>query len=673
MSETSRLSQDRLSLRGALPGEDPLPQPGTMIESGFTLADDLPPDMIQRSRQGWPRSMHPYLQQDRYERDLTDLTLATVVLENEHLRATFVPALGGRLWSLVSLPDERDLLYANHVLQPANLALRNAWFAGGVEWNIGTKGHAAHTMAPLHAARLRTGDGAPLLRMWELDRLRGTIFQVDAWLPTGARALHVYVRIQNPTATAAPTYWWSNAAVPEADDVRVLAPAATAFSTATDGPVRRVPVPLRGDLDVSYPTRSTHAADYFYDIPDGAEPWIAAVDEDGRGLLQASTRRLRGRKMFCWGTSTGGAHWQDWLSPAGGQYLEIQAGLLPTQFEHTMLPAGQAWDWLEVYGDAALDPQIAHGGDWPAALQIGSRAARGLLPDPDGILGRARTLADEPPVEILATGSPWGAIEALLAGEDRATVSAGTPFPALAHGAPSCRGGAPTESEGAHPAGDVTTDLWSALVADHDRAGSILAAADPAVPPASYAAGERWLALLAGYEPGWARDYHLGVLTHAAGDLDDAARHYRNSLAHHESAWARRGLAQLATERGEPAEALAELQRALTAPGAAGSEAERTLVMEAMTAALRAGLPQDAVTIAERATEPVQRLGRVQLLRARAAWSTGTAAGASLARELLLAGIEVADLREGERELSDLWSAAFPGEPVPSRYDYRMS
>ncbi|UFU04270.1 DUF5107 domain-containing protein [Ruania suaedae] len=647
MPDSARLTIEPLTLPGTLPAPDPLPHPGSMTEAGFALAEDLPPDLIERSRQGWPRSMHPYLQQDRYGRVLSDLTLETVVLENEHLRARFVPALGGRLLSLVTLPDRRDLLYANPVLQPANLALRNAWFAGGVEWNIGTKGHTAHTMDPLHAARLRTAAGDPLLRMWELDRLRGTVFQVDAWLPAGARALHIYVRIQNPGPAPVPMYWWSNAAVPEADDVRVLAPATSAFSTATDGPVRHVRVPRRGDVDVSYPTRSVHAADYFFDIPTAARPWVAAVGADGHGLLQASTDRLRGRKMFCWGTAPGGAHWQDWLSPAGGRYLEIQAGLLPTQFEHTMVPARQAWDWLEVYGDAAFDPELAHGSDWSAAVESGTRAARQLLPDPDAALALARGRADEPPEEILAAGSPWGGLEAVLGG-DR-LISPGTPFP---------------EPE--------TTDLWSALAAAPNLAATLLREADPTAWPPSYAAGDRWRALLAAQEPGWARDYHLGVLAHADGRLDEAVRHYRGSLLHTESAWARRGLGQVAAEQGRCEDALAELTRALDTPGVAGTDAELSLTTEAMTVALRAGRAQEALAIVARAAPPVQRAGRVRLLHARAAWTTGTAGGAATARELLQQGIEVADLREGERELSDLWQAAFPGEPVPVRYDYRM-
>ena len=35
-------------------------------------------------------------------------------------------------------------------------------------------------------------------------------------------------------------------------------------------------------------------------------------------------------------------------------------------------------------------------------------------------------------------------------------------------------------------------------------------------------------------------------------------------------------------------------------------------------------------------------------------------------------GLKVADLREGERSIDQLWKAVFPGRAVPAEYDFRM-
>ena len=72
-------------------------------------------------------SAFPYKTQDCYSRELTGEDYDAIVLENEHLRAVFVPGLGGKLWSLYDKDADRELLFANHVFRPAYLALRNAW------------------------------------------------------------------------------------------------------------------------------------------------------------------------------------------------------------------------------------------------------------------------------------------------------------------------------------------------------------------------------------------------------------------------------------------------------------------------------------------------------------------------------------------------------------------
>ena len=85
------------------------------------------------------QSAYPYRMQDNYGRELTEQDVDAAVLENDHLRALFLPGWGGRLWSLIDKDTGRELTFANPVIRPANLAIRNAWLSGGVEWNVGIK------------------------------------------------------------------------------------------------------------------------------------------------------------------------------------------------------------------------------------------------------------------------------------------------------------------------------------------------------------------------------------------------------------------------------------------------------------------------------------------------------------------------------------------------------
>ena len=101
----------------------------------------------------------PYLFQDGYTRKRRSRNFKAITLENDFLRATFLPELGGRLWSLLHKNSGRELVEVNPVCQPANFALCNAWVSGGVEWNIGVIGHAAHTVSSIFAGRLKDADG----------------------------------------------------------------------------------------------------------------------------------------------------------------------------------------------------------------------------------------------------------------------------------------------------------------------------------------------------------------------------------------------------------------------------------------------------------------------------------------------------------------------------------
>ena len=300
------------------------------------------------------------------------------------------------------------------MVQPANLALRNAWFSGGVEWNIGTRGHSPMTMDTLHAALVDGPDGEPMVRLWEFERLRGVVFQVDLWLPSSHPVLLARTRIRNINDEQVPMYWWTNAAVGVDARTRVVAPAGRAFRTDYPNSVRVVTVPEDSEGDATFPSRNTTAADYFYDIAASQRAWIAAIDGTGRGIAHVSTSALRGRKLFVWGTGGGGRQWQRWLSHGGDEeYAEIQAGLAPTQFEHLLMPGRAEWAWTEAFGAIVVEPGRSHGASWSDAVDHVGAAVDELVPADrlDELHEAAGGVHDCPPQERMAVGSGWGALE----------------------------------------------------------------------------------------------------------------------------------------------------------------------------------------------------------------------------------------------------------------------
>ena len=291
--------------------ENPLPDIRNIsyIHADIEATKAVPKRLTKYIDKGMVDTMLPYTQQDNYDRNRKERLFKAVILENEHLKAVFLPELGGRLWSLIDKDADRELLYRNPVFQPGNLALRNAWFSGGVEFNVSIKGHHPMTCSDMFARHIYMADGTPGVRFYEYERIRGTAYGFDAWIPDGSKVLYVRPRIENTTDHEVWTYWWSNIAVPYTDGMRVIVPAKKTFVNYSDDNhyfLDFADVPMARGTEISYPKNVKISQDFFFYIPDRDPKWITAVDEQGVGMYQCSTRELKGRKLFVWGQGQGG-------------------------------------------------------------------------------------------------------------------------------------------------------------------------------------------------------------------------------------------------------------------------------------------------------------------------------------------------------------------------------
>ncbi|WP_328320834.1 DUF5107 domain-containing protein [Streptomyces sp. NBC_00388] len=632
--------------------ENPLPALRPLDETHTVDADGrsgLPHDMARQIGYEPLTSVLPARVLDGYGRRRTPTGIDTIVIENDRLRATVLPGLGGRIHSLFHKPSGRELLYRNPVLQPADFALNGAWFSGGIEWNIGATGHTTLSCAPLHAALVTAPDGGEMVRLWEWERLRDLPFQVDLWLPEDSDFLYVGVRIRNPHEQPVPTYWWSNIAVPEGPETRVVAPADEAWHFGYERSLRRVPVPGWEGADRTYPLRSEYPADYFYEVPREARKWIASLDAGGRGLVQTSTDRLGGRKLFLWGSGAGGRRWQQWLTePGTGGYAEIQAGLARTQLEHVRLEAGAEFSWLEAYGPLTADASAVHGDDWAAARREAADRLEAALPRAavEAAHEAWRGCADREPHEVLAIGSGWGALEVLRGGYKLP----GTPFDESAIGDDQqpwlelCR-------SGAFPAPREATPPGPSLVSGHWRDMLETALAEPLT------------------------EYHLGVAQWHGGDRAQAVRSWERGLELAPARWPLLRCLAVADRcdghDGRAADRWSEAFGDLCAERREGREwtaVTAALGREAIEALLAVGRTAEARSVWDRLHPETRARGRFRLIEAQLLLAEGATGEA---RALFDAGFEVADLREGAEILDEVWSA-LTDDPLPEAYEYRM-
>lgn len=620
--------------------ENPLPP----LECTKTVHVD-PDDKAHQARHeglrvnyGRGGTLLPYRMQDQYSRKVRRQRFTAVVLENDILRATFIPSFGGRLWSLFNKPTGRELLDVNPVIRVANLAFRNAWFAGGVEWNLCPLGcHTPLTASTLFTGILQLDDGTPVLRFWEWERRRQLAYQLDVWLPAGSPYLRVRFRVHNGHAATVPVYQWSNIAVPETPDTRVIVPADRAFINIYDEKgihTTRDAIPMYNGKDISYAVNSEAARDYFFDVR-RRQPWIAALRGDGRGLVQTSTSRQVGRKLFVWGMCPGGRRWQTYLSEPEHNYIEIQAGLGKTQLESVPMPAHATWEWLEAYGLMEADAAISHGDNWRAAGRHVESRLQAALPGAqlEAELAATRAMASRPTTRTVVRGSGWGALE------QRRGDRGGSAFT----WAPGLRFDEASMGDDQAP--------WLILL----ETGT-LPARKPTETPGAFQESAAWRRLLQrsitrGDSDHWLGWFHLGLMRYSAtGAHGPATRAWERSVALTPNPWALRCLAGLARYDGNLLRAAVLYRRAhrlLPRNTDLAAEAAETLRL--------AGKPREALRLVASLSPAARRHDRVRIAQAWSLLEIGDHRGAM---RVITTGPEYASIREGEVALSTLWFRA---------------
>ncbi len=629
---------------------DPLPDLKKAADAHWGVTYD--PETVSEEEakyMGWGQvsTILPYTVQNGYGRSRRHREFKAVELENEHLRATFLPELGGRLWSLFDKDEGKELLHVNPVFQPCNLALRNAWISGGVEWNLGIIGHTPFTVDDLCCQKLTLSDGTPVLRMFQYERVRHLFYRIEAMLPDGAKEVYIRVRIDNATKEDTAVYWWSNMAVDEGEDIRVVVPAQKAFRYGYGGKLGKVPVPymtaeadkLYGeaarlarenggtlDWDVTRSTTLPQSLDFFFDVPKDERPFIAALNRDGYGMCQTSTHELRGRKLFVWGMGTGGRHWQSFLAKKGHAYIELQSGLAKTQLEHLPMAGGASISWLESYGAVHADGAKVHGRAWDDAVQTVRESLEAVRPAArlEELHAQIKRELDGVNGEVFHSGMGFARAEKLLLGE--AFDTAGLDLSAMRLG--------------------KEEEPWIKLC----ETGA-LPCPKPLDEPKSYQIGDKWekkleASIAEGKSDHWFGHYQLGVMYAARGADQEARKAFEHSYERATNPWALCCLAMLDKREGKQKDAAERLCEAAEMKNA------RTVVIEALRALSETEQYDRMYDLIVKLPKHLRQLGRIKTFEILALMRMERYAEASA---LMESRIVLTDVREGEVLLTNLW------------------
>lgn len=287
----------------------------------------------------------PYSRQDNIAKTKSDKTYKTLVIENEFLKVTVIPDLGGHVHSVYDKVSGRQMLYENKYLKPSLISLRGAWTSGGIEFNTGPQGHTVTCLSPVEAKFVSYEDGSKAIAIGNVDQVYHTTWVVTVRLRPGRSYLEEHIRMSNPTDLSHIYYFWNCVAVPNNATTQLIYP--MTLGSDHDGTTFFTwPISDVGK-DISWLKNYENPAGIFSYRCN--QDFYGSFDHAiGYGVMANSNHfELVGKKSWTWGMGKWGGLFQKSLTDDGSRYNEIQTGPFPTQSDYGILEPHQTVEWDE--------------------------------------------------------------------------------------------------------------------------------------------------------------------------------------------------------------------------------------------------------------------------------------------------------------------------------------
>ncbi|MBI3208641.1 MAG: DUF5107 domain-containing protein [Candidatus Solibacter usitatus] len=319
-------------------GQDTLTLP-----SDVDGAPDFNPPFDQFQAVNYYAYVYPYTMRTNFTNATRNQSWRSLYLENEYLRCTILPDLGGHVYNCFDKVAKRDIFYANTAIKKGWVGLRGAWAAFGLELNF-PNAHSWVSISPVDFAFKQNPDGSGSVWVGNVDRVTGMQWRSEFVLRPGVAALEQRVTLENRSNFRRRYYWWANAAVRLGERDRFVVPANITSGHGT-GVLDSWPVNTSG-RDLSSVAAYTGGEGYF----------AVGSNEEFLGVYQAATRTglahvadakdVPGKKTWTWGTDS----WpRQNLSIDNSSYTEIQAGTTPSQEVYEFLEPQQIKSFTEYW------------------------------------------------------------------------------------------------------------------------------------------------------------------------------------------------------------------------------------------------------------------------------------------------------------------------------------
>jgi tetratricopeptide (TPR) repeat protein len=318
-------------------------------EEDLTLPTDLvdqsgknPRFYFGRAYQGAQGRVYPYRMQERLTERRVDKTYRAIVLENEYIRTSILPEIGGRIFTALDKTNGYDFIYRQTVVKPALIGMLGAWISGGIEWNV-FHHHRASSFSPVDYARQENPDGSVTAWIGEIEIRHRMKWRIGITLFPGRSYIEAKLIPYNRSPFLHSMLYFANAGVHANDDYQVVFPPSTEWVTQhakseyAAWPIahenyNHVDFTAQGrefgtnGVDISWWKNNLQWISFFaYNYEDD---WVAGYDHGRRtGTLVLGNHHVApGKKFWTWGSGDHGQVWDKLLTDSDGPELELMAG-----------------------------------------------------------------------------------------------------------------------------------------------------------------------------------------------------------------------------------------------------------------------------------------------------------------------------------------------------------
>lgn len=291
---------------------------------------------------------YPYFRFDGFSAKGINRQWKVVSLENDYIKLTLFPEIGGKIWGAVDKTTGKEFIYNNHVVKFRDIAMRGPWTSGGIEFNFGIIGHAPTSSTPVDYVTRQKPDGSVSCYVSSYELVTRTLWTVEVNLPKDKAYFTTTTTWHNSSSIDQPYYQWMNAGYPTAGNAEFCYPGTNYIGHG--GELHSFPLDEQG-RDISWYEKNDFGNSKSYHIVGKYNDFYGAYwhDNDFGSIHHAGYDEKLGMKIFLWGLSREGGIWEDLLTDTNGQYIELQSGRMYNQ------PASNSS--LTPYKHTAFGPQ----------------------------------------------------------------------------------------------------------------------------------------------------------------------------------------------------------------------------------------------------------------------------------------------------------------------------